>query len=243
MSDGEVGWSTSWIERSIRAVAALICCSGCVPQEESEGRNGFFESRVQVVCEKNAECCHGNESVEATRKYCLDSTADLEKLGFNLDRKLEAALSSGKVAYDESARDACYGAIRALSCADWQHAVAGAPIEPCTRIFVGKLPNGDECGNYFECASQFCDSPSSGTRGTCKTKGVAGAACTDAHDMSCADGLDCSIVGQVEPTCVARGELGAECTRSEQCYSQICEAGACTEGCWANPLSHQTVGI
>ncbi len=238
MKHGEVGWSAL-----ILIVGSSIGWGGCAPGDESEPASAFFESRVRVICEKNAECCHENESVEATREYCLETTADLEKGGFALDQKLEAALSSGKVTYDESARDACYAAIRASSCADWQHAIAGAPIEPCTRIFVGKLADGEECESYFECASQFCDSTSSGTRGTCKAKGVTGSACNHAHEMSCANGLDCSIVAQVEPTCVARGELGAECTRGEQCYSQICEAGACTEGCWANPLSHQTVGL
>ncbi|HVJ15671.1 MAG TPA: hypothetical protein VM686_09520 [Polyangiaceae bacterium] len=229
--------------RIAASLCLLLCCPCCVSKEEPSARaSAFFERKVSVICEKNAECCHAAMTVAETRDYCLDSTEDLKRLGFDLDQRLEAALAVGNVSYDEAARDDCFEAVRATTCSDWQHAVAGQPIEPCGRVFVGKLPDGASCSSYFECASQFCDSPSGGS-GTCKPKAGAGDACVDAHDMSCADGLDCTIFGQVKPTCVARGELGAACSDGEQCYSQECDGGSCSAACWSNPLSHQIVGL
>lgn len=218
----------------------LLCCSRCVSKEEPSA-SAFFEQKVSVICEKNAECCHGGDTVAETKEYCLDSAERSRRLGFDLDQKLEAALAAGNVTLDVSARDACFDAIRAASCADWQRANSGHPFEPCAGVLVGKLGEGASCSSDFECASQFCDSPS-GSSGTCKPRGAVGAPCVDANAMSCAYGLDCTIFGQVKPTCVQPGELGAACTDGEQCYSRICEGGSCTESCWSNPLSHPMVG-
>jgi len=224
------------------AATLFLLGSRCAPKAPTEA-NEFFERKVALTCEKNAECCHADMSTPDTRSYCLETTAKREKLGFVLDQLLETALSANRVVHDAKAEDACFAAIRGLSCEAWQQAIAGTWPEPCTRIFAGSRQDGESCSSYLECVSQYCEGPASGGSGVCKPQAGEGSACVDAAPMSCQNGLDCSIFGQSKLSCVKLGLLGDSCVDGEQCYSRICEAGTCTEGCWSNPLSHQIAGL
>ncbi len=82
----------------------------------------------------------------------------------SVDAELAAALDAGKVVYDREQAQHCVDEQAAASCdlTRREARVAGA----CTKVFTGKVKDGDECAFDAECASHDCDVPSC-TRDTC----------------------------------------------------------------------------
>ncbi len=76
---------------------------------------------------------------------------------------------------------------------------------------------------------QYCDADTPGTEGVCRDRPTDGMPCLT-RAAACADEHRC-----VNDICVLRKHNDESCDTDEECYSEICEAGACTAPLMCSP--------
>ena len=108
-----------------------------------------------------------------------------------------------------------------------------AAMISCTQTFtrdtpmvcqspMGKLADGNACGDDGQCMNAYCKKPSGQVCGVCSTRAAAGAACT--VDADCVYTLACA-----NSVCSAWVAGGGMCDAGHRCaFPNICKGGTCT---------------
>ena len=134
----------------------------------------------------------------------------------------EPGQTAGKIAFDGASAQACEDALAAQGCDLTSRDVRVRP-DACTKMFRGKIGDGDACSFNEECASSRCDFPVCvsgsccvGTCGPSRPRGHAGDVCD--RTSECIDGY-CDA----DHTCHDLGAAEAMCINDDQCgYDLAC---------------------
>lgn len=220
-------------------------CSSGTSSERADGgvAEQFFSQRDSLICRMNLRCCSGESLQAGSVEECLG----IPDFAHSQKQRFEDSVARGRVQVDWRATDRCFAAIEALSCEDWSEVLQGRRPPECEGVMTGQSVQGAPCSKDYDCASSFCDltrgQPNAAnmlTDGVCAPKLAEGARC-EPNLNGCEDGLVCrGTAGST--TCIRRGLVNQACTRSADCHSGICSAGACTGVCWGEPLSHELFG-
>jgi hypothetical protein len=168
---------------------------------------------AQAVCNKQTECCAGNESVTE----CSES----------FDRAISPIFTLGGIAVDENKFNACVATLSSLSCEAAANYGGRVPFGVvCEKFYSGTLADGADCDgativervySSSRCASGHCD----GTTKKCAPAPV--------PPMAHGQGEDCSQDGLCVEGLQCFGEPMTCQTPTEIMIGEICEAGTICE--------------
>jgi hypothetical protein len=225
---------------TLTAFGALISSCRSHP-EGAEAASAFLDLRGQTLCTMNFRCCMPAQQQQASQEEC-EQRSSLHT-GF---RELTEAVDEGTTSIDMARAESCFAEVRAMTCAAWSAALAGAVPASCSGIFSGRA-NGQGCTKDAQCSSQFCDRTSGDhtilvpqAAGICASPVGPGGSCP-ADQYGCLPGSRCLGPNGV-PTCTAFPATGAACSRDTDCVSVSCASGACAQACWASPTVHHLLG-
>ena len=168
----------------------------------------FYSRFTTAFCKFYTKCGYvPNEAV--CRKVYVDSGL------LDMSATLRG-IDSGRIVYDPTSADTCFGAIADLSCSRGVNAAPNPKLGAiCATILRGTVPSGGNCIDDAECTTGTCRQPSCSANcclGTCGGKIPIGSACSSSND--CDTGVSC-IYGSSSPgTCTADLAAGLSCGSS-----------------------------
>ena len=161
---------------------------------------------ARAACTRQIECSALLAKIYATN---LDTCVQL------VQQDCEQNTTVAGTTFDDSKAAACASAYPSTSCDD--ALTANLPVD-CHP--PGGLPSGANCGNDFQCQSNYCKTGS--TRcGTCTPRPKHGEPCTELCDY----GLQCS-----SGTCAPFRKAGEACDINFDCAPSLaCQLGVCAK--------------
>ncbi len=198
----------------MRPLVVLVALTACGDNAAGVTLDDYGDARRNAECERLTRCGLFS-SVDACERFVLPA----------IDHDMRAALDANKLAYDGTAAKACLAAIAQQSC-DATSEDARTPPAACTRVFTGRIDDGDPCAFDLECASGACEAPACPIDECCSgycratiANAAVGEACN--RDIDCAAGF-CGTDGVCHP----RGAARDMCTRDEECGYDLACIGA-----------------
>jgi hypothetical protein len=225
----------------MRRLAILVVVAGCggidLADFDAERRNAFCAYLTRCKAVATIDDCRAHYERRAV-----------------YSPNIPAAVTAGKLRYDEAAAEDCIAAFHALSCDTTRQTEDS--LAACDVVFTGTLKEGEACGFDLECTSDRCVKPTCelaccigscgpdrpvprigepctftcepgaycGSGDTCRALLPEGAVCND--PSSCALGLYCANSG----VCTAIPHLGEACELSICAeVNATCSRGVCVE--------------
>jgi hypothetical protein len=175
----------------------------------------FMDAYASTLCERAVRC-----SVVAS--YLGSSCEDGVRQSFG--EEVTAAITAGRIAYDEVAAGACVAGLAATDCLADQP--SDATLSACLAALSGEVARGAPCAGTFECQEGVCPSTTGDACPTlCEPAAGQGEACSHLSGPTCdvRQGLRCS-----SGTCVVPAAKGGACVDNDGCQSSlVCVENAC----------------
>jgi hypothetical protein len=168
----------------------------------------FYSRFTTAFCKFYTKCGYVPSEAICRKVYVESGVMDLSATLRGID--------SGRIVYDPTAADTCFGAIADLSCSRSGNAAPNPNLEAiCSTILRGTVPSGENCVDDAECTTGTCRQPSCNANcclGTCGGKIPIGSACSSSSD--CESGSSCIYGSSSSATCTADLAVGQACASS-----------------------------
>lgn len=218
--------------RMLLVILGLAACSdggsggGTVSPDQLAGVLGHS------TCSKLSACCTQQEFMDQTLGTTNEAQCEALIAGLVesvLSKTLKSSIDAGRVIYHADRMGDCIAVIDAASCTEYQALNNGSGSfvgSGCEDPFEGRVANGGDCANDFDCTSEFCSGDSTDTNGNitfgkCIVAPTAGQPC---DDTECGGNTFCD-----GGTCATRKPDGATCSTKDECASNGCNGspGSC----------------
>jgi hypothetical protein len=198
-------------------VACLAALGGCGSPSTSSVDN-YIKAIAAAQCAWEFRCCTDAEIMQREMSKFKDQTACQQFKELSLENVLyleSLAVREGRVTVDQTNADACVSSIQNDPC----NPAPGTPppppptpgmVDPCTVVFKGATPIGDECDFANECVKgAHCVFTGAGGRGVCVPYQEEKEICNSSND--CDPTVFNLYCARLDYTCHLRSQAGGPC--------------------------------
>ena len=213
----------------------------------------FQQAYAAALCQRIGVCCYGAQldasappaAVAACEAYAVSSKGG----GFENaigDLANNAALHSGNIAVNESAKASCLAGLATLSCPSITGTEYATVAQNCLGALTGTVPVGGGCHETVECNDGYCQANDGGAvdasaPGTCVALAGLGQPCNPIGngndqcmyrswvgttplrcDIMETEAGTCNSFGTPTYTCTAKTGAGGGCFFEWECASEMC---------------------